>query len=165
MKIVCVFPQVSAPSSAPGRTVARSSPAQTSWRATTAHTPARSASTARCATSVSWGATTWLNTPDDTQASTPACCRAPARPRDAAAPCRCLPPTLETRALQGCETHPHTVHIYIYTYIDIYTNIDTPICVVCTFTQILSRQTPQPARPLFKKSFYACPDVQQQTES
>lgn len=103
---VRVFPQGSAPSSVPGPTVARSSPGRTSWPATTARTRARSASTARCATSASWGATTWLNTPGGTRASSPACCRAPAQPRDAAAPRRCHPPTPETGAPPGCEAHP-----------------------------------------------------------
>lgn len=165
---VCVFPQVSAPSSVPGQTVARSSPDQTSWRVTTAHTRARSDSTARCVTSASWGATTWLNMPGDTQASIPACSRAPARPRDAAAQCPCPPLTLETRALLGCEAHPHAVHINIQVHIvdpEAYAYIDAPTCVVFTFTKILSGQTLQPARPLFKTFFYAWNIVQQPTET
>lgn len=152
---MCVFPQVSAPSSAPGQTVARSSRVQTSWRVTTAHTRGRSASTARCVTSASWGATTWLNMPGDTQASIPACCRAPVLPRDAAAPCPCPPLTLETRAL-GCEAHPHTVHINIQVHVvdsEAYSYIDTPICVAFTFPNILSGQALQPARPPFKMFF------------
>lgn len=99
-----LFPQVNAHSNARGQTVVKSSPAQMSSRVTTARTPARSASTAPCVTSASWGATTWRNMPADTQASIPACSRAPVWPRGAAAPCPCLPLTLETRVLQGCDT-------------------------------------------------------------
>lgn len=134
--LVRVFPQASAPSNVPGPTVARSSPGQTSWRVTTARTRARSASTAHCVTSASWGATTWQNTPGDMRASIPACCRAPVQPRDAAAPRRCLPLTLETGVLPGCEAHPLTVHINTEVHVvnpEAYMYIDAPTCVVFTF--------------------------------
>lgn len=98
-----VFPQVSVRSSAPGPTVARSSHVLTSWPVTTAHTLARSVSTVQCVTSASWGATTWLNTPGDTQASIPACSRAPEQPNAAATLYPCLRLSLETKALLECE--------------------------------------------------------------
>lgn len=94
-----LLPQVNAHLNVRGQTAVKSSPAQTSSRATTARTQVRSASPAPCVTSASWGATTWRNMPAATQASTPACCRAPVWPRGAAAPCPCLPLTLETRVL------------------------------------------------------------------
>lgn len=124
---VC-FPQVSAPLSVPGQAAARSSPDRTSSPVTIARTQAKSASTVRCVTSASWGATTWRNTPGDIQAFIPACSRAPARPREGVAPCPCPPLILETEAPPGCETHPHTVHVH--------TKVHTAHteCGACTFS-------------------------------
>lgn len=130
---MCVFPQVSVRSSVPGQTVARSSPDQTSWRVTTARTRERNVSTVQCVTSASWGATTLLNMPGDTKASIPACSRVPAQLRDAVALYPYRPLTLETKALLGCETHPHAVHIYIKVYAvdtEAYTNTDTPVHIL-----------------------------------
>lgn len=104
-----VFPQANVHLNVRGQTAGRSSPAPMSWRVTTARTRARSASTAPCVTSASWGATTWPNTPAVTQASIPACSRAPAWPRGAAAPCPCLPLTPEAGVLSACETHTHVL--------------------------------------------------------
>ncbi|KAL4663376.1 hypothetical protein H8957_013600, partial [Semnopithecus entellus] len=56
-----------------GRAVTRSSPAPTSWPATTGHTRARSASPALCVPSASPAATTWPSTPAATPASTRTC--------------------------------------------------------------------------------------------
>lgn len=138
-----------------------------SWRVTTAHTRARSASTVQCVTSASSGATTWLNMPGDTQASIPACFRAPVQPRDAATPCPCPRLTLETKALLGCETNTLLYIQYTHKgtcnrYRDKHRH--THMCGACS-TQILSNQSTQPARPIFKTFFYACTVAQQQTET
>lgn len=152
---VC-FPQVSAPLSVPGQAAARSSPDRTSSPVTIARTQAKSASTVRCVTSASWGATTWRNTPGDIQAFIPACSRAPARPREGVAPCPCPPLILETEAPPGCETHPHTVHVHtkVHTaHTEAYTDIHTRVWRLYLFYK--SCRARQPARPQFRV-YYTC---------
>lgn len=101
--------------------------------------------------------------PEDTQASIPACSRAPAQPRDAVALCPCRPLTLETKALSGCETHPHAVHIYIKVHAVHKRGIHKHGHTRVPFIQIRSSQTTQPAIPL-SEFFYAC-NIVQQTET